>query len=475
LAGCGNPSDGGKALPTAQSQTATTSVSPQELRIDSGNTAAASSLQKTVPSADPPIAREPATLAEVLKAVDFRQTPRPEKATVKIVSPTQLWYSVPGTLADTAVFCKKTLEAMGWLEDDVKVPGVDPARYVFSGFDKAGFHVMLSVSKSTRDGWIDVNFTNLGNVDPRQLPRPADAKATFDYWHYVSYETASTPQEVIERCKKELTAKGWKQYAKANAKFHAKEGRFLAGFVKNAMDLFVNAKGQPAGKTVVEYRMSIRTKPSYSENASLPRAATFAEGMKVIDLRRFPRLDGADEAHGTSAGLYYEAPGNVANTFAFYSDKLTAAGWAQEPRETVDEIGHLVTTGFDKDGFHLNLQINKSDKPSRVRNQLENKGNIDVRRFPRLADATEPSLEGFDDLLYETQTKPDAAVEFYRKELVQRGWKEYTPERKEYPDGSKSFVFEQNAMFLTLHIDRESVRIESVLLGERIPPPPPKK
>ena len=172
---------------------------------------------------------------------------------------------------------------------------------------------------------------------------------------------------------------------------------------------------------------------------------------------------------------YYEAPGNVAQTLAFYSDKLKAAGWAQEPRETVDEIGHLVITGFDKDGFHLNLQINKGDKRNRVSIHLENKGNIDVRGFPRLTDAVEPSLEGFDDLLYDTQTKPDAAVEFYRRELVQRGWKEYAPERKEYADGSKSFVFEQNAMFLTLRFDRESVRIESVLLGERIPPPPSKK
>jgi hypothetical protein len=475
LAGCGKPSDGGKTVPSTQAQKAITSASPPEPRTDSGKEATASSSQKADAQAPQPIVSEPATLPQVLKIVDFRQLPKPEKTIMKIVSPTQLFYSVPGTLSDTAGSCKKQLKDMDWIEDSVKIPGLDPARYVFSGFDKAGFHVALTVSKSTKGGWIDVSFTNLGNVDPRRLPRPADARASFDYWHYVSYATASKPQEVIELCRKELIDKGWKEYAVASAKFHAKEGRFLTGFVNNAMDLSVNAKAEPAGKTVVEYRMSIRDKPSPGQTAAMPPAAKFSEGMKAIDLRRFPRLADADDARGSSAGLYYQAPGDVPKAVAFYRDKLKAEGWAEEPANTVDEIKDLATTRFDKNGFHLELEINKGDKPDRVTIHLQNQGNIDVRQFPRLADAAVGGLEGFGDVFYETQTRPDAAVAFYRKELVQRGWKEDKAETKVYPGGSTSLVFEQNAVILTLRIDRDSVRIQSQLLGEPIPRSSSKK
>jgi hypothetical protein len=161
----------------------------------------------------------------------------------------------------------------------------------------------------------------------------------------------------------------------------------------------------------------------------------------------------------------------VAGALGFYREKLKPDGWTEEPRNTVDEIDEMVTTGFDKGGFHLKLQISKSDKPNRVRIHLEHRGNIDVRQFPRLVDAAEGGLEAFDDVRYETETPPGAAVEFYRKELLQRGWNEFNSQTKDYPDGSKSLVFVQHAMVLKLRMDKDSVRIQSELLGERIPRP----
>src|SRR5262249_12429494 len=157
------------------------------------------------------------------------------------------------------------------------------------------------------------------------------------------------------------------EYAVGSAKFFAKEGRFLAGFVNNAIDLSLNVAAGPEGKTVAEYRTTIRDKLLPSQTAAMPQAATYAEGMKAIDLNRFPRLANADAGRGTSADLYYEAPGDVPGALRFYQEKLKAEGWTQEARQTVDDIQDLVTTGFDKEGFHLNLQINKGDKPNRVR------------------------------------------------------------------------------------------------------------
>jgi hypothetical protein len=469
-AGCGKPVDTGKAPEHAERRTAT-SEKAQEPRIESGQSAPASQLIKDDRPAAQPIAAGPATLGEILKVADLRQMPRPENAKAIIASPAHLSYSVPGTLADTAAFCKQKLTELNWTENNVEIPGLDPNKSVFTGFDKAGFHIALSVSKSMKEGLIDVDLTNYGNVDPRRLPRPADAKATFDYWHYVSYATAAKPAEVIALCRKELSAKGWNQYAVGNAKFFAKEGRFLVGFVNNAIDLSLNASTGPEGKTVVEYRMTIRDKPSPSQTAAMPQGATLSEGMKVIDLNRFPRLANADAGQGSSANLYYEAPGDTVGALRFYREKLKLEGWTEEARQTVDEIVDFVTTGFDKDGFHLNLEINNGDKPNRVRIHLEHKGNIDIRQLPRLADAAKGGLEGFDDVMYETETKPEAAVEFYRKQLAQRGWQEDKSENKEYPDGTKTLVFEQHAMILKLRIDKDSVRIQSELIGQYIPRP----
>jgi hypothetical protein len=380
-------------------------------------------------------------------------------------------YSVPGTLADTAAFCKQKLTELNWTEDGVQVPGLDPNKYVFGGFDQAGFHITLSVSKSMKEGLIDVNLTSNGNVDPRRLPRPADARATFDYWHYVSYTTAAKPAEVIDLCRKELNAKGWKEYRVSSAKFFAKEGRFLVGFINNAIDLSLNVSTGPEGKTVVEYRTTIIDKPSPDPTAAMPPGATFGEGLKIIDLNRFPRLANAAAGQGSSAKLDYEAPGDIMAALRFYQEQLQRAGWTENARQTVDDIMDIVTTGFDKDGFHLSLEINKGDKPNRVRIRFEHKGNVDVRRLPRLADAARGGLEGFDDVFYETETRPEAAVDFYRKELAERGWKEDKSEYKEYPDGTKTLVFEQQAMVLKLRIDKEHVRIESELIGAYIPRP----
>jgi hypothetical protein len=138
LAGCGNPGDGPKTVPPTQAQRVTTSA------------ATASSSQKTdeVPQ---PIASEPATLPQVLKIVDFRQMSKPEKAIVKIVSPTQLFYSVPGTLADAAGSCKKQLKDMDWIEDSVKMPGLDPARYVWPSIARSSVSVAgRKTSQKTR-------------------------------------------------------------------------------------------------------------------------------------------------------------------------------------------------------------------------------------------------------------------------------------------------------------------------------------
>src|SRR5262249_30928393 len=103
-AGCGKQVDAGKAPEQAEQQAGTAPEKAQAPHRESGQSAPAPPPRKDDRPAAQPIAAGPATLDEVLKVIDLRQMPKPENANVKIVSPAQLYYSVPGTLADTAAF-----------------------------------------------------------------------------------------------------------------------------------------------------------------------------------------------------------------------------------------------------------------------------------------------------------------------------------------------------------------------------------
>jgi hypothetical protein len=295
------------------------------------------------------------------------------------------------------------------------------------------------------------------------------AMPTLTRWHYVSYKTATKPEAVIDFYRKEFKPQGWQEYRMALAKVHAKEGRHLLGFAQNAMNLSFNIKAEKDGPTVVECMVNMRDRPARTPLKDLPPPATLAEGHKVIDLNRFPRLEGAGAGQGSSAQLFYDAPGDVAGALAFYRKHCAAQGWQEDDPET--EIDAFPRRAFVKSGFVLDCAFGKSNKAGRVNLRIENKGNVDLRQLPRLADATDMNNERFDDVHYETDTPPPAAADFFRQELVARGWKEAASEAKSYPDGSKLLVFRHNALTLKIQLHADSVRLQSSLFGVFIPRP----
>src|SRR5712691_6222462 len=205
--------------------------------------------------ATPTKAEAPATLAEVFQAIDLRKLPKLDGAQVQIEKATQIQYSAPGRLADAGEFYRKKLTELGWIEDKTPIPGLDAKESVYAGFDKAGFRVYVSANKTyQKEGSVDVYLHNIGNVDPRQFARQADAKPTFFRRDYVSYATAAQAEAAIEFSRKDLTERGWKGFRVALAKFHVKDGRFLLGFANNGMSLCVTVKGEKDNPTVVEYR-----------------------------------------------------------------------------------------------------------------------------------------------------------------------------------------------------------------------------
>ncbi|HEX3315215.1 MAG TPA: hypothetical protein VHR72_10015 [Gemmataceae bacterium] len=412
----------------------------------------------------------PATLDEALKLLDLRTVPRLPNARLHIVRPIQLIYSAPSTLAATDSQHRKNLLDQSWkLDATPPPPGIDPSSYVYAGFDRLGFRVSLSASKSrTTDGWVDVYLMNHGNVDARGLPQMADAKPVNSNWNYASYKTDAKPTEVVAFYRKELGATGWHEYHVGLAAFHAKEDRHLVGFAQNGVEIFLNIKGEKSAPTLVERSVSLRDRPAVTPANKIPKAATFAEGKKILDLNCFPRL-GSSEGHGSSAELTYALSESteltVTSVEAYYREKLQSQGWSQDDASSdLDDEGRLV---FAKEGFLLSCNIRKQDGKIIVR--LDNMGNVRAADIPRLPDATERTWEPANDVSYETETPIDKSTEFYRKQFDKLGWKEI--EAHDAPDDSRLLVFQQNAIVMKVDLSADRVRLRSQLLGEIVPRP----
>ncbi|MHC4179501.1 MAG: hypothetical protein ACYSWU_18470, partial [Planctomycetota bacterium] len=182
------------------------------------------------------------------------------------------------------------------------------------------------------------------------------------------------------------------------------------------------------------------------------RPASLAEAVGVIDLRRFPRLAGADRVDASAVRLYYEAPGTRAEAVEFCRSELTAAGWKhdteQDMRTTTDAFLH-----FHKQGFLLQVFVSSSRSGKSVRVTLENRGNVDARELPRMADArliNESPLSVY----YSTQASAAETVQFLKSKLIQAGWTPYVDEAsdlgKDTEEGSLRFL--QRGVHLEMYV-----------------------
>jgi hypothetical protein len=415
-----------------------------------------------------PVLKDPATLAQATAIIDLKTLPRLPGARVQIARPQELMYSAPGAFADAESLYRTKFAELGWTLDATPVPGVDPKEYFFGPFDKAGFRVSVSASKSRmKEGFVDVHITSHGNVDARAIARMTDAKPAYNHWNYASYKTDAKPADVLAFYRKELPAKGWREYRVSLAAAHAKEDRHLLGFAQNGIQLFFNIKGDKSAPTNVECMVSLKDRPPAVPLDKLPAAATFAEGKKIIDLNRFPRIDKSTAGKGSSANLTVIPPGSVDGAVAFYRAKLAEAGWTEDDASSqYDGEAHLY---FTKAGYLLGCLIRKDFQGPQTIVKIENFGNVTARDLPRLEDASERTQGSPGDDDYETETPIAKAADFYRKELPPHGWKEL--ENKTEPDGSRRLEFSWNAIFLTIEIGVGRVRVRSHLIGEVIPRP----
>ncbi|HKB01130.1 MAG TPA: hypothetical protein VKD90_02875 [Gemmataceae bacterium] len=373
----------------------------------------------------PPVAAKPATLGEVRRAIDWSKFPRPAGATWEETDLFRTAYFAPGKPDAVADFLCKAMLAEGWTEAKRPFPDTEPDKYRSISFGKDGQLVEAFLEAKTDT--VKVSLSSRGNPDAPRLPRPADAKVTAEHRTGVHYTTAGKPEAVAEFCRKEFVGRGWRFVSTVA---FAEEGTVNLRFVQAAMGVDMRATKNAAGGANVGYFALLRSEFDPTDVATefapgpAPKPLTRAEALRLIDLRKVPRLGEKKPRVDTGLRLQYEAAGvNAGRAASFYRKHLAEAGWTLTlPVAETSDTAHL---RFEKEGSLLGLDLREESRPtSLVRVTLENHGNVDLRRLPY-----PPGSEiGWDrrplPVMVHTAAKPPDVTAFYRAELPKLGWAE---------------------------------------------------
>lgn len=381
---------------------------------------------------------KPATLAEVRQVINWLTFPKPDGAVYEQTSLLTSRYMVAGEIDPMVEWTRKAFAAAGWAEEKRATPDAQPDKYRSLQFVKNGFLVNQFISAKSQS--VEVNFTLVGNVDARQLPKPDNVTAVGSDRSYQSYTTTETADAVTAFCRKVFTAGGWRETPSLGAAAAAKEGRVELRFVQNAMECRVMSYLDDKKSLTVMYHTAVRSEMDPAEFAvkAVPTPAGEKEKLAAIDLKSFPRIGELDAKVNTGTRLEYGVYTGTEKAVAFYRKAFADKGWTQvPPLIDVFDKGEL---HFEKDGFSVEVALRRNPNGGLVTCTVTNHGNVDTRHLPHPPGAEFSPIRK-PVFFIQTTATPAEAEAFYRKELPKLGWKE----KKD------TFVaFEQNGVTLRL-------------------------
>lgn len=178
--------------------------------------------------------KTPATVEQAAKVLDLSTFPLMDGAK-PLESPqvANLFYLATGDVKTAFEFNRKALVAQGWKES---ASGM---------FSRNGFVVFVSVTPNG-DGNVQVRLLNQGNVKPGKLPVPPNAKPVYVGDSTAMYETEAAVPATVDACRNLFVAQGWVPYGDAGDS---------AVFKQNANLATVTVSSAPAkgGKTTIQY------------------------------------------------------------------------------------------------------------------------------------------------------------------------------------------------------------------------------
>src|SRR6266850_613828 len=198
--------------------------------------------------------------------------------------------------------------------------------------------------------------------------------------------------------------------------------------------------------------------------------ATVEQAAKVLDLSKFPLVDGAKPLESRQvANLFYLASGDVKTAFEFNRKALVAQGWKELPNSSVTD--QSASAMFSRSGFVVFVTVTPHGEPGSVQVRLLNQGNVKPGKLPVPPNAKSVYV-GDSTAMYETQAAVPATVDACRNLFVAQGW---VP----YGDAGDSAMFKQNANLVTATVSsapaqggKTMIQYSNQLISADIPAPP---
>jgi hypothetical protein len=209
---------------------------------------------------------------------------------------------------------------------------------------------------------------------------------------------------------------------------------------------------------------------------------TVEAAMKVLDLRTFPVLSGAEVSESRSLGmLMYEAKGTPKAAFDFQRKELSRLGFKEMPGGYSDEnnnSGH-----FTKDGFVVAVStypvMGEPEKEGWSSVTLVNRGNVALDKLP-VPPGTKPFYPNSNEASYTTTAGVAETAAACRKLLLATGWEPYGQAGLDanQPDTSMQY-FKKNAIKLQSWVmktpaegGKTLIRYSADLMSADLPAPP---
>ncbi len=247
--------------------------------------------------------KTPATVEQAARVLDLSTFPLMDGAKpLEVPQVAFLFYLATGDVKTAFEFNRKALVGQGWKE----LPNSSVTDQSASGmFSRSGFVVFVSVTPNG-DGSLHVRLQNQGNVKPGKLPVPPNAKPVYVGDSTAMYETEAAVPATVDACRNLFVAQGWVPYGDAGDS---------AMFKQNANLVTATVSSAPAqgGKTMIQYSNQL-----ISADIPAPQG--------VDDLRY------GDEPPELTFGTTQNQDAIV----DFYRKTLAAAGWKSTMDKLVD-------------------------------------------------------------------------------------------------------------------------------------------
>jgi hypothetical protein len=370
--------------------------------------------------------KTPATVEQAARVLDLSTFPLMDGAkSAESRHVANLSYVAPGDPKKALEFHRKAFSAQGWKELPNSTISDQSASAMFA---RDGFVVSLSVIPFEATG-VTVRLQNLGNVKPGKLPVPSGAKPVYVGEPTAMYATEAAVPVTADAIRNLFVAQGWVPYGKAGDSDFFKQNAILATAT-------VSSAPAQGGKTMIQYSNQLIS-------SDIPGPPD-VEDLRYVD--EPPEL--------TFATTNQDA------IVDFYRKTLAGAGWKSTMDKMIDvdekptmifrnhakEMLTLATTGVLRGKLLVSVRFQSAaeiaeldrrikEEAPKLRAAAEAKAAKEAAELAERSKVPKVAVTLPADAKDVKQTKDEikftvgkgkakAAVEFFRKQFRDAGWKE---------------------------------------------------